>query len=162
MNDVVIQAKLIDSKTVQVILVACGAQDRLILQIPGSKLFNNTEIHNLFGLAGNEYYANTEINGLKINHGIFENIETNLKIEEFLKTVSLKNLDMDDVISFQKQGEYPRAIIVPSPFDYPREKTSIMDAYPGFLEWVKNMNESEAWYTMTDDAEKVFPNLFKK
>lgn len=162
MNDVVIQAKLIDSKTVQVILVACGAQDRLILQIPGSKLFNNTEIHNLFGLAGNEYYANTEINGLKINHGIFENIETNLKIEEFLKTVSLKNLDMDDVISFQKQGEYPRAIIVPSPFDYPREKTSIMDAYPGFLEWVKNMNESENWYYMNSQADKIFPNLFKK
>ena len=162
MNDVVIQARLIDNKTVQVILVACGAQDRLILQIPGSKLFNNTEVHNLFGLYGNQYYANTQINGLKIDYGIFEIINTELSLEEFLKTISLKNLDMNDVISFQKQGEYPRAIIVPAPFDYPQEKTSIMDAYPGFLEWVKNMNESEDWYTMTNDAEKVFPNLFRK
>ena len=162
MNDVVIQAKLIDSKTVQVILVACGAKDRLILQIPGSRLFNNTEIHNLFGLSGNQYYANTQTNGYKINFGIFENINTELSLEEFLKTISLKNLDMDDVISFQKQGEYPRAIIVPSPFDYPQEKISIMDAYPGFLEWVQNMNVSGNWYVMDRDAEKIFPNLFKK
>ena len=162
MNDVVIQARLIDSKTVQIILVACGAQDRLILQIPGSKLFNNTEIHNLFGLAGNEYYANTEINGRRIDYGIFENIETDLSLEEFLKKISLKNLDMDDVISFQKQGEYPRAIIVPSPFDYPREKTSIMEAYPDFLDWVGNMNQSGDWYNLNSVAEKIFPNLFKK
>ncbi len=69
---------------------------------------------------------------------------------------------MDDVISFQKQGEYPRAIIVPAPFDYPQETTSLMEAYPGFLEWVKNMNESNNWYVMNRDANKVFPNLFKK
>ena len=162
MNDVVIQARIIDSNTVQVILVACGAQDRLILQIPGSRLFNNTEIHNLFGLSGNQYYANTQINGLQINYGIFENINTELSLEEFLKTISLKNLDMDDVISFQKQGEYPRAIIVPSPFDYPQEKTSIMEAYPDFLKWVQNMNVSGNWYAMERDAQKIFPNLFKK
>ncbi len=162
MNDVVIQARIIDNNTVQVILVACGAQDRLILQIPGSRLFNNTEIHNLFGLSGNQYYANTQINGLQINYGIFENINTNLSLEEFLKTISLKNVDMDDVISFQKQGEYPRAIIVPSPFDYPQEKTSIMEAYPDFLKWVQNMNESGNWYVMDRDAAKIFPNLFKK
>lgn len=162
MNDVVIQARIIDNNTVQVILVACGAKDRLILQIPGSRLFNNTEIHNLFGLSGNQYYANTQTNGYKINFGIFENINTELSLEEFLKTISLKNLDMDDVISFQKQGEYPRAIIVPSPFDYPQEKISIMEAYPDFLKWVQNMNESGNWYVMDRDAEKIFPNLFKK
>ena len=162
MNDVVIQARIIDNNTVQVILVACGAKDRLILQIPDSRLFNNTEIHNLFGLSGNQYYANTQTNGYKINFGIFENINTELSLEEFLKTISLKNLDMDDVISFQKQGEYPRAIIVPSPFDYPQEKISIMEAYPDFLKWVQNMNESGNWYGMERDAEKIFPNLFKK
>ena len=162
MNDVVIQARIIDNNTVQVILVACGAKDRLILQIPGSRLFNNTEIHNLFGLSGNQYYANTQTNGYKINFGIFENINTELSLEEFLKTISLKNLDMDDVIRFQKQGEYPRAIIVPSPFDYPQEKISIMEAYPDFLKWVQNMNESGNWYVMDRDAEKIFPNLFKK
>lgn len=162
MNDVVIQARLIDTNTIQVILVACGAQDRLILNIPGSKLFNGTEIHSLYGLAGNEYYVNTQINGKRIDYGIFENINTTLSIQEFLKTVTLTNLDMNDVIGFQKEGEYPRAIIVPSPFNYPQEKTSIMDAYPGFLEWVQNMNVSENWYVMEHDAEKVFPNLFKK
>ena len=69
---------------------------------------------------------------------------------------------MNDVISFQKQGEYPRAIIVPSPFDYPLEKTSIMEAYPDFLDWVGNMNQSGDWYNLNSVAGKIFPNLFKK
>lgn len=162
MNDVVIQARIIDSNTVQVILVACGAQDRLLLQIPGSKLFNNTEVHNLFGLYGDQYFVNTVVGGLEKSYGIYENISTGLGLEEFLQTISIKNLDLNETIGFQKQGEYPQAIIVPSPFDYPQEKASIMEAYPDFLDWVENMNKSGDWYTLNREANKIFPNLFRK
>ena len=160
MNDVVIQARYIDSQTIQIILVACGAKDRLILQIPGSKLFNNTEIHKLFGLYDDQYYVNTQRNGLTVDYGIFENIKTDLGVEEFLKTVTLKNVDMNDVIRFQEKGENPRAIIVPSTFDYPEERSSIMDAYPGFSKWAENMDNSVKWYTEGNN-DKVFQNLFR-
>ena len=30
------------------------------------------------------------------------------------------------------------------------------------LEWVQNMNVSGNWYVMERDAQKIFPNLFKK
>ena len=165
MNDVVIQARLINSSngtnTIQIILVACGAQDKLILQVPGSKLFNNNEIHTLYGLYDNQYFVNTQRGGYQKPYGIFENIETRLSIQEFLKTISLKNEDMDDIIDFQSVGEYPRAIIVPLTFDYPEERSSITEAYPHFLEWVHDMNVSGKWYTLDVQAEKTFPNLFR-
>ena len=160
MNDVVIQASRINNHKVQISLVACGAQDKVILQVPYSHLLNNSEIHRLFGLDEDQYFVNTQPGGLVLYNGMSECIEIgSMSIEEYLKSISIKNLETGKVISMQETGNPPCAIIVPINFNYPMEKTSIMDAYPDFLGWVKNMNDNNAWY-MAGEAEKIFTNLF--
>ena len=55
-----------------------------------------------------------------------------------------------------EKGKSPYVIIVPNGFRYPREGTSIKSAYPGFLEWVQDMNAQKDWYIASDDNNLIY------
>lgn len=161
MNDVVLEAIRIDNHTIQIALIACGAADDVYLRgINGSVLLNNREVHEIFHLSSDNPFANTEVSGQR-RSAVSEFIETGEQtIEEFLRNIYIENRTTGQTIRMPEKGASPYAIIVPINFNYPKEGTSIKDAYPGFLEWAQDMNAKKDWYR-AGDAELIFPNLFR-
>ena len=160
MNDVVIYAKRINNKTIEVGLAACGAADEVyIMGIPGGRQLNNSEIHDLFGIP-KETFAHTKTNGQEVSRIPRERITTDLSLEDFMRSIYIVNKTTEKTIRMPEKGKSPYVIIVPDGFRYPREGTSIKSAYPGFLEWAQNRNASRNWYKMYDDISKIFPDLF--
>ena len=160
MNDVVIYAKRINNKTIEVGLAACGAADEVyIMGIPGGRSLNNSEIHDLFGIP-KETFAHTKTNGQEVNRIPRERITTDLSLEDFMRSIYIVNKTTEKTIRMPEKGKSPYVIIVPDGFRYPKEGTSIKSAYPGFLEWAQNRNASRNWYKMYDDISKIFPDLF--
>ena len=160
MNDVVIYAKRINNKTIEVGLAACGAADEVyIMGIPGGRQLNNSEIHDLFGIP-KETFAHTKTNGQEVNRIPRERITTDLSLEDFMRSIYIVNKTTEKTIRMPEKGKSPYVIIVPDGFRYPKEGTSIKSAYPGFLEWAQNRNASRNWYKMYDDISKIFPDLF--
>lgn len=160
MNDVVIYAKRINNNTIEVGLAACGAADDVyIMGIPGGRLLNNSEIHDLFGIAKGTY-AHTKTNGQTVSKIPSEQVTTVLPLEDFMRNIYIVNKATDKAIRMPEKGKSPYVIIVPDGFRYPREGTSIKSAYPGFLEWAQNRNAARDWYKMYEDISKIFPNLF--
>jgi hypothetical protein len=161
MNDVVVFATRVDNRHITVGLAACGAADDVyIMGIPGGRLLNGREIHDIFGIPKGSY-ANTKVNGSIKDSAPKETIETILSLEDFLRSIYIENRTTGKTVTMPGTGKSPYAIIVPEKFKYPREGVSIKTAYPGFLEWVQNKNASRDWYQLVEDSEKIFPNLFK-
>lgn len=161
MNDVVIIATRVDNNQINVGLAACGAADEVyIMGIPGGKLLNGREIHDIFGITLGSY-ANTKVNGINAKSLPNETIKTILSLEDFLRSIYIENRTTGKTITMPGKGKSPFVIIVPDKFKYPREGVSIKSAYPGFLEWVQNKNASRDWYQFAEDSEKIFPSLFK-
>ena len=157
MNDVVLRAKRVNNKEVLIELVACGAADEVVLHgITNSKLLENREIHDIFGITGDEQFANTQSNS---NYPIVsEKINIGDKtIKAFLRGIYLENKTTGQIIQMPiKNGEPPYAIIVPYDFKYPMEGKSIKAAYTGFLEWVQDMNTKKDWYIADDDNNLIY------
>ena len=152
MNDVVLQARRIDDSKILLSLIACGAEDKVILQVPNSVYLHNSEIHQLFGLDEDQYYVNTQP-GKVSNRVVFEQINIGKQsIEEFLRGVSIKNMETGTVINMQQNGMPPCAIIVPTDFNYPKERTSIVNAYKDFLSWAENRSINTDWYTRPESG----------
>lgn len=163
MNDVVLQATRVNETHIQISVIACGANDKVVLKgIENSRFLNNSEVHELFGLDDTQTFVNTELNGLQLNP-VSESIKVDktMRIEDFLKGIYLENQTTGKTIKIAKKGEPPYAIIVPVNFRYPMEHTCIKDAYTHFLEWAKDVNDSEDWY-LYGEAKKIFPDLFSK
>ena len=159
MNDVVLRARRINgsSKEIQIELVACGAEDEVVLHgITNSKLLENREIHDILKLTGDKPFANTQSND---NHPtVSEKINIGDKtIKAFLRGIYIENRTTGQIIQMPiKNGEPPYAIIVPYDFKYPMEGKSIKAAYPGFLEWVQDMNAKKDWYIASDDNNLIY------
>ena len=157
MNDVVLKARRVKNNIVRIELVACGAEDQVVLHgITGSKLLENREIHDIFGLTGDKPFANTQSND---NHNtVSEEINIGDKtIKAFLRGIYIENRTTGQIIQMPiKNGEPPYAIIVPYDFKYPMEGKSIKAAYPGFLQWVQDMNTEKDWYIASDDNNLIY------
>ena len=159
MNDVVLRARRVknNSKEIWIELVACGAQDEVVLHgITGSRSLEGREIHDILGLTGDNPYANTQSNN---KHSIVsEKINIGEKtIKAFLRGVYIENKTTGQIIQMPvKNGESPYAIIVPYDFKYPMEGKSIKAAYPGFLQWVQDMNAQKDWYIASDDNNLIY------
>ena len=154
MNDVVLRARRVknNSKEIWIELVACGAEDEVVLHgITESRSLEGREIHDILGLTGDKPFANTQNND---KHPIVsEKINIGDKtIKAFLRNVYIENKTTGQIIQMPTaNGQPPYAIIVPYDFKYPMEGKSIKSAYPGFLEWVQDMNAQKDWYVTNDD-----------
>ena len=163
MNDVVLQATRPNATHIQISVIACGAMDKVVLHgIQGSKLFNDAEIHDIFGLEEGQYFVNTEVGGLHMNPmSEVIKVDASTRIENFLKQIYIENLTTQRTIKMPTPGYAPHAIIVPENFKYPMEKQNITSAYAEFLNWAKDINASNDWYKF-GEADKIFSDLFEK
>lgn len=162
MNDVVLRAVRKNESQIQISLIACGANDELLLQgYKDNNLLNGSkEVHKFFGVTPGEKFVNTVVGEKYFTpNTITLNIDNSVNIADFLKSISLKNLNTGKTISMPKEGEPPYAIIVPLNFRYPIERCSIINAYPNFLKWAQNRNEATDWY-LNGVENRLYPDMF--
>jgi hypothetical protein len=162
MNDVVLRAVRKNESQIQISLIACGANDELLLQgYKDNNLLNGTkEVHKFFGVTPGDKFVNTVVGENYFTpNTITLNIDNSVNISDFLKSISLKNQKTGKTISMPKEGEPPYAIIVPLNFRYPVEKCSIISAYPDFIKWAQNRNEATDWY-LNGVENRLYPDMF--
>ena len=162
MNDVVLRAVRKNESQIQISLIACGANDELLLQgYKDNNLLNGTkEVHKFFGVTPGDKFVNTVVGENYFTpNTITLNIDNSVNISDFLKSISLKNQKTGKTISMPKEGEPPYAIIVPLNFRYPVEKCSIISAYPDFVKWAQNRNEATDWY-LNGVENRLYPDMF--
>ena len=162
MNDVVLRAVRKNESQIQISLIACGANDELLLQgYKDNNLLNGTkEVHKFFGVTPGDKFVNTVVGENYFTpNTITLNIDNSVNISDFLKSISLKNQKTGKTISMPKEGEPPYAIIVPLNFRYPVERCSIISAYPDFLKWAQNRNEATDWY-LNGVENRLYPDMF--
>lgn len=145
MNDVVIKAKRINDTTVEYQIVACGAFDQLkIMNINGSIINSNIEVHSMFGV-GERTYVNTESHNAD---PVVERIVVN-KSFSFLDEATqpyIYDMTTETTVKLSKKGEDPHGIMIPYDFKYPKEKVCIRFAYDEFNNWGENRITSTYWY----------------
>ena len=166
LNDVVLRCTRVDKTTLSLALVATGADDDVYIHGATGWELNDQEVHEVFHateLDGNgNRFVNTEVGGTKREvQSRFVTVAEGVTIPQYLKNIYIENKTTQKTIRVPEQGEPPYAIIVPQDFQYPMEHTSITKAYGDFLKWTQNANQSKDWYVF-DDADKIFPSLFKK
>jgi hypothetical protein len=166
LNDVVLRCVRKNNTTLELTLVAAGADDDVILH--GTKSdFDNQEVHALFGFTGKDAsghrFINTVEGGTKMEvKKTTVTIEPNKSIPEYLKGIYVVNAlnNRKEIRVPTELGKAPEAIIVPDDFDYPKEQTSVLIAYPNFLSWAHDINVACNWYKF-ETASQIFPSLFK-
>ena len=162
MNDVVLRAVRKNESQIQISLIACGANDELLLQgYKDNNLLNGTkEVHKFFGVTPGDKFVNTVVGENYFTpKTITLKIDNSVNIADFLKSISLKNVKTGKTISMPKEGEPPYAIIVPLNFRYPIESCSIISAYPDFVKWAQNRNEATGWY-LNGVENRLYPDMF--
>ena len=162
MNDVVLRATRLNESRIQLSVIACGAHDRVALGgIQGKEQwgFNGKEVHELFGLDSHSFIntANKKQHIQPVSE--YVEVDKSLRIEDFLKSIYIVNLNSNRTISIAKKGEPPFAIIVPSNFQYPLEGQRITEAYLEFLNWAQSVNQSNDWY-LFGESRHLYPDFF--
>ena len=165
LNDVVLRCRRIDNTTLELSLIATGANDNVYIHGATGWEWNDQEAHAIFGVItkeGENRFVNTE-NGSDPTDvkSSYVTINEGITIPQYLKNIYIENRTTGKEIRVSKQGEPPYAIIVPQDFQYPMEHTRITEAYAKFLEWAQNANKDKNWYVF-EEADKIFPSLFKK
>ena len=163
MNDVVLRGIRLNDEQIEITLIACGANDELDIKgLQNTQRLGKKEVHKFFGVTPGEAFINT-VKGEKYFTPVSEvfNIDKNISVEDFLKTVSIYNRKTGKTISMPKDGEPPYAIIVPLNFRYPVERCSIINAYPDFLKWAQNRNEATDWY-LNGVENRLYPDMFSE
>jgi hypothetical protein len=163
MNDVVLRGIRLNDEQIEITLIACGANDELDIKgLQNTQRLGKKEVHKFFGVTPGEGFINT-VKGDKYFTPVSEvfNIDKNISVEDFLKTVSIYNRKTGKTISMPKDGEPPYAIVVPLNFRYPIERCSIINAYPDFLKWAQNRNEATDWY-LNGVENRLYPDMFSE
>lgn len=161
MNDVVLRGIRLNDEQIEITLIACGANDELDIKgLQNTQRLGKKEVHKFFGVTPGEAFINT-VKGEKYFTPVSEvfNIDKNISVEDFLKTVSIYNRKTGKTISMPKDGEPPYAIVVPLNFRYPVEGCSIINAYPDFMKWAQNRNEATDWY-LNGVENRLYPDMF--
>lgn len=146
LNDVVLQFERVDKTHVKVALTACGAYDELFLcGLNGTYLNGNQEIHAMFGVDSNTF-VNTD--GAVTKDPIVETFEVaaSSRLSDFLENIYLYDKTQDRYVTLAGKNDDPHAIVVPSYFDYPLEKTNINNAYPLFKNWAQDAHCDRYWF----------------
>lgn len=156
MNDVVLKFERLSHTSIKVSLVACGAYDRLFLRgLNGSKLNGDKEIHAMFGATTNETFINTQ--GEMTYEPIEEifTINATMRLSDFVETIYVYDETKDRNITLAGVGEDPHAIVIPSTFEYPMERTNISKAYPLFKNWANYAENDKYWFKEIINEEYV-------
>lgn len=165
MNDVVLRCVRTSPTTLQLTIVATGAQDDVYLNgIEGTSKtdFNNKEVHSLLGVPAGTF-VNTEPSAeVKTCVSAEYEVGEDVTIPQFLSKIYIVNYSRGrDEIHVPKKGEPPYALIVPGDFDYPAERISIVNAYSGFRNWANNAYNYDGWLDSYDDT-KLYINPFNR
>ena len=153
MNDVVILAERLNESTISIGVLACGAEDNVILHGVDGAYINDREIHAILGIP-EKTFINT-VSGKPTQEVQLYNVTTSKSIEEYLRGISIENVTTGKSFKMPEHGKSPYIIIVPHNFKYPKESISIKNAYPGFLEWASDMNARRDWFR-AGEAELLF------
>lgn len=159
MNDVVVKAIRISSTQVLYSLEACGGTDRVYLRnIHGKILNEETELHKLFN-------ANATVNvlGQERIAPVQEvvTVDPTFTFKDINKQVAIYNATTQKpIICLSGQGESPKAIMLPSDFQYPKEGVNIQNAYPGILGWLTNRFYNLSWFDENMVEDNVFNSDF--
>jgi hypothetical protein len=165
LNDVVLRCIRVNKNTLQLTLVATGANDDVVIHGATGWRYNDTEVHEAFHAtepANGNRFVNTVKGGTHRDVlSDFVIVPETTSIPQYLKGIYIENKSTGKMVKIAQKGEAPFAIIVPEEFDYPQEFTPITGAYSEFLKWAQDVNSSNNWYKF-EDADKIFPSLFKK
>ena len=142
LNDIVIKAKRLSETQVEYSIVACGANDNLIVMNIGDN--SNKEVHQLFGSNGG--FINT-VRGQ--NYEPVVGVVTVNKSFSFLDENTqpyIVDKTTNHTVKISKKGEDPHGIMIPYDFRYPLERVCVKNAYSKFNNWGENQVLSTDWY----------------
>lgn len=164
MNDLVLRCirDKNDKDFVYLSVIAIGAYDRLYIRGIEGELKDGTnlmseEVHALFGkenAENDDRYINTKsgmetIYGYKTGH---YKIGQNVTIPQFLTKIYIENETMGKSVSIPETGQPPFALIIPGDFNYPYERTSIVNAYTNFRNWAESIYQYNEWINVTEEG----------
>lgn len=167
MNDVVLRCIRKSPTQLQLTLIATGANDQVYIEgIEGSLLsgteLNDKEVHSLFGVS-TETFVNTETAASVIPSvtAVYE-VSESTTIPQFLSNIYIRNYSQaGNEIHVPAKGQPPFALIIPGDFDYPTERTSIINAYTAFRTWANNAYNYDAWLDSYDES-KIYSNPYNR
>lgn len=155
LNDVVLRCTRKNETTLTLSLIACGGEDAVVIKGAEGWAYNNREVHDIFGIAsaqGSNRFINTVVGADTFEPVTAEvTIEKGTLIPDYLKNIYIENQTSNKLVTIAKQGGAPCAIIVPQEFAYPRERVSILFAYPQFEKWAQDADTSKDWYLYPAD-----------
>lgn len=167
MNDVVLRCIRKSPTQLQLTLIATGANDQVYIEgiegslVSGTEL-NDKEVHSLFGVS-TETFVNTETAASVIPSvtAVYE-VSESTTIPQFLSNIYIRNYSQaGNEIHVPAKGQPPFALIIPGDFNYPTERTSIINAYTAFRTWANNAYNYDAWLDSYDES-KIYSNPYNR
>ncbi|MBQ8192095.1 MAG: DUF4842 domain-containing protein [Bacteroidaceae bacterium] len=104
------------------------------------------EIHEAMGVASNVMVNTGAPNGASAPAAIFRIPVSSGNIADIEVKVN------DAVVLEAPQGDAPQKICVPTTFKWCTERTNIKDAYPNFVNWSQDQNQSTDWYNNPEEG----------
>ncbi len=158
LNDVVLRCSRVDATTLSLALIACGADDDVIIHGAEGWDLNDQEVHQIFRAttpdAQGHRFVNTKPGGTHREvQARYVDVDPSMTIPEYLKKIYIENATQGgNIISISTMGVPPCAIIVPEDFQYPQESVSITVAYKDFITWAQNYTQCKSWYQSGDNT----------
>lgn len=164
LNDVVLCCTRVDKTTLQLALVATGANDDVVIHGATGWAYNDMEVHEIFHATepnekGNRFVNTVEGGAKRMVMAQYVTVDEGTTIPEYLRNIYIENKTTNQTISIATVGKPPYAIIVPEIFNYPKENQAITSAYLKFVEWAQDANSANDWYKL-EETSKIFSNLF--
>ena len=126
-----------DKTKLNVTLVAAGATYNIKVKIGETYLFGGTEIHDKFGVSkgvmvntgnGKAQTASPQSDEVPVPEGLADE-DGNIDFNELPVTIEV--LSTDKTYVFPNTDLYPHAVMVPTDWAWPTERTNIREAYAG-------------------------------
>ncbi len=158
LNDVVLRCVRKDKTTLELSLVATGANDDVVIRGAEGWAYNDQEVHEIFNYtdadANGNRFINTVKNGVQLDAISAEvTVDENTSIVDYLSGISIKNMTTGQTVNVATTGNPPFGIIVPIDFQYPQERVAISSAYLNFAVWARDMNSEKNWYLTPAESE---------
>ena len=167
MNDVVLRCVRTSPTTLELTIVATGAQDEVYLngiegRCTSDNDFNNKEVHSLLNVPSGTYVNTEPSAAVKSCVSAEYEVGEDVSIPQFLSKIYIVNHSQNsNEIHVPAKGEPPFALIVPGDFDYPAERVCINDAYEAFSTWANNAYDYGKWLDSYDTT-KLYTNPFNR
>ena len=165
LNDVVLQVKRIyGGNNQEVRLAAVGGWDRLYAyykdeQGTVKRLFGGKELHELMGVP-QESFVNTENMNVEYAQLPTDKIQFDYKTflyskADFYIYNDTKKVEIHIPTAIGAVGSNPYGVCVPYAWAWPKEKTSVLNAYSNFRGFAENQQVNTDWYTTPVEG-KIF------